>query len=71
MPAAEERKRGTARLESDEDRGKLGASREDFRNLRRPEMMQEEIGDDDVRRFRDREIVEHVLGDVVLAPTEA
>src|SRR5262245_26289828 len=70
QPAAEERKRGTARLESDEERGESSRSRENLRKLRRTEVMQEKIGDDDVGRLRRREISEHVLRDLLLSPAE-
>src|SRR4029453_6218480 len=70
QPAAEERKWRPARLESDEERGERGRSRENLRKLRRLEVMQEKIGDDDVGRRRRREIGEHVLRDLLLTPAE-
>lgn len=70
QPTADQGKRGTTRFESDQDRGELGALREDFGDLRGPEMMKEEICDDDVRRFRGSEIFEHVLRDLIFPPAE-
>src|SRR5262245_40111479 len=70
QPAAEERKCRPARLESDEKRGERGRSRENLRKLRRLEVMQEKISDDDVGRRRRRKISEHVLRNLLLPPTE-
>jgi hypothetical protein len=70
QPAAEERKRGAARFESDEKWSELGASPEDLGDLRGLEMMEKEIGDDDVCRFRLGEIFEHVLCDLIFPPAE-
>src|SRR5262245_43121173 len=70
QPAAEKRKCCPARLESDEERGERGRSRENLRKLWRLEVMQEKIGDDDVGRLRRREISEHVLRDLLLPPAE-
>src|SRR5262245_46750420 len=49
-PAAEKRQRRTARLERDEEGRERGRPREYLRKLRRLEVMQEKIGDDDVGR---------------------
>src|SRR5262245_2902691 len=56
QPAAEKRQRRTARLKRDKEGRERRRPREDLRKLRRFEMMQEKIGDDDVGRFRRREI---------------